>query len=225
MISRSSFLVSVEVGSLFNYSVLTMHAYIVVGRDAPSIEKELSKLAEKLGATNINVEVKKISEVRNLSVSLSTKKSERTLIVVKGLDSASTEASNSFLKLLEEGKTNVNFAVVVNSTHSLLPTIVSRCQIIRVKEKVKYSVSPDIKEYLDMDVGEKMNYVRNIKDRQSALAFIGEYLETHQVLLGDGEVKHDYWLKNVELAESVRRSLNANCNVKLCMTRLVVGSN
>ena len=199
-----------------------MHSYIVVGRDESSIRKELSKLAEKLGATSINIEVKKIFDVRNLSNSLSTKKSESTLIVVSGLDSASTEASNSFLKLLEEGKTNVNFAVVVNSTHSLLPTIVSRCQIIRVKEKVKYNVSPDIKGYLDMDVGEKMNYVRNIKDRQSALAFIGEYLETHQVLLSDDEVNPDDWLKNVELAESVRRSLNANCNVKLCMTKLVV---
>ncbi|MER3455680.1 MAG: DNA polymerase III subunit delta' [candidate division GAL15 bacterium] len=46
-------------------------------------------------------------------------------------DSMLAEAQNSLLKVLEEPPERVVFVLIVESAHALLPTVVSRCQMVR----------------------------------------------------------------------------------------------
>lgn len=55
-----------------------------------------------------------------------------TIIILTGIESMRAEAANTFLKLLEEPPENVIFLLTANSTDRLLPTILSRCQHIRL---------------------------------------------------------------------------------------------
>lgn len=56
----------------------------------------------------------------------------RTVIIISGIDTMRRESANAFLKLLEEPAANVLFILTASKTDQLLPTIISRCQQIRL---------------------------------------------------------------------------------------------
>jgi DNA polymerase-3 subunit delta' len=53
-------------------------------------------------------------------------------MILTGIDTMRKEAANAFLKLLEEPSGNVMFILTADKTDQLLPTIMSRCQQIRL---------------------------------------------------------------------------------------------
>ena len=55
-----------------------------------------------------------------------------TVVIITGIDTMRKEAANAFLKLLEEPPENVIFLLTSEGTDRLLPTILSRCQLIRL---------------------------------------------------------------------------------------------
>lgn len=56
----------------------------------------------------------------------------RTVIVITEIDTMRKESANAFLKLLEEPSDKMLFILTASKTDQLLPTIVSRCQQIRL---------------------------------------------------------------------------------------------
>lgn len=56
----------------------------------------------------------------------------RTVIIISNVEKMNKEASNAFLKLLEEPSDRVMFLLTTDQIEMLLPTIVSRCQTIRI---------------------------------------------------------------------------------------------
>jgi DNA polymerase-3 subunit delta' len=56
----------------------------------------------------------------------------KTVVILTGIETMRKEAANAFLKLLEEPSENIIFLLTTNSTDALLPTIISRCQHIRL---------------------------------------------------------------------------------------------
>jgi len=77
----------------------------------------------------------KISQVRGISHDMSYKprydKGFR-ITILENAEKMTQEAQNSFLKLLEEPPRNVVFILVTGNPQGLLPTVRSRCQLIRV---------------------------------------------------------------------------------------------
>lgn len=56
----------------------------------------------------------------------------RSIIIISEVEKMRKEASNTFLKLLEEPPPEVVFILTTNNVNALLPTIISRCQHIRM---------------------------------------------------------------------------------------------
>lgn len=56
----------------------------------------------------------------------------RTVVILTGIDTMRKESANAFLKLLEEPSDNILFILTASKTDQLLPTIISRCQHIRL---------------------------------------------------------------------------------------------
>lgn len=76
-----------------------------------------------------------IDRVRELQRELALKPyaAERKIAVIDGADAMTPAAQNSLLKTLEEPPGNTVILLIANNPHALLPTVRSRCQIVRLQ--------------------------------------------------------------------------------------------
>lgn len=74
-----------------------------------------------------------IEDIRKLIVKLAYKpyEAERKIVILDGIDQMNVQAANAFLKTLEEPPGDTVLILVATNLNALLPTIISRCQIIR----------------------------------------------------------------------------------------------
>lgn len=70
-------------------------------------------------------------EIRPKTV-LKPNEGRKTVMILTGIDTMRKEAANAFLKLLEEPSENLMFILTADKTDQMLPTIMSRCQQIRL---------------------------------------------------------------------------------------------
>ncbi|MFY9321646.1 MAG: hypothetical protein WAP04_04400 [Bacillota bacterium] len=77
----------------------------------------------------------KINQIRGISHDMSFKPRYEKgfrVTILENAEKMTQEAQNSFLKILEEPPKNVVFILVAGNPQGLLPTVRSRCQLIRV---------------------------------------------------------------------------------------------
>ena len=77
----------------------------------------------------------KIDQIRQLQreVALTPHEGRYRVAVLRSFDQATTEASNCLLKTLEEPPPQVVLCITAPDASSLLPTIVSRCQLLKLR--------------------------------------------------------------------------------------------
>jgi len=74
-----------------------------------------------------------IEDIRKLIVDLAYKpyEAERKMVILDGVDQMNIQAANAFLKTLEEPPGDTILILIAVNLNTQLPTIISRCQIIR----------------------------------------------------------------------------------------------
>lgn len=79
----------------------------------------------------------RIRQIRNLQyeASLSPSEYEYNIFVIHMCEDMTQEAANAFLKTLEEPEENTVMILTASSRDSVLPTILSRCILIKVKDE------------------------------------------------------------------------------------------
>lgn len=83
----------------------------------------------------------KIDEVRKLMERLNmTRQSPYKILLIQSLERMTTEAANSFLKMLEEPPQRTIFIMTTDNVRALLPTIISRVRMLKF--------APDSYQYL-----------------------------------------------------------------------------
>lgn len=124
----------------------------------------------------------KIDDVRRLQheLSLSPYQANRRVAVMPDFEMATTEAANALLKTLEEPPPNVVLLLTATTEESLLPTIVSRCEVIALRP---------------MAIG----------DLAKALELRGESAERARTLAGQAMGRPGLALRLSEDAEQVRQ--------------------
>lgn len=75
-----------------------------------------------------------IKQIRDIVLETTFHSTEKRLFHLIKFDTASIEAQNAFLKTLEEHQSNLFFILSVDRANNLLPTILSRCRIIRLSQ-------------------------------------------------------------------------------------------
>ena len=203
-----------------------MHAYLVIGHESQELEREISNLAKSLGENIFEFPITKINEVRELTKFLKLSFDKPTVFLVRNIETATEEALNAFLKTLEEPQKNVKFILTSTSEHKLLPTIISRCQIVRVKGKRSKvnGLNKNPENFIDMSVGEKIAYIDSIKKREIAVNFLqDQIIFMHQELLKE---KEDFKSKAglLATAQNTLNRLNLNGNVGLQLTNFVINT-
>lgn len=74
-----------------------------------------------------------VNDIRNLidEVSIKPYEGEKKIIIIKNADSITPEGQNALLKTLEDPPNDVFIIMLVQYIESMLPTILSRCQVLR----------------------------------------------------------------------------------------------
>lgn len=124
-------------------------AYLIIGGDEKSLKQGLKKLTRQLGLSldrnnpdliivepDKSIGIEKIRQVKNFLAKKSWQ-SKSKLVVVLEAQSMTLEAQNAFLKTLEEPPKHSQIVLLCSNPDSLLPTIVSRCQIIKLAPSQK----------------------------------------------------------------------------------------
>jgi DNA polymerase III delta prime subunit len=201
-----------------------MHAFLIIGNSTEYIVQSTKDLAEKLKAKILEYPLAKIENVRNLNSLLRLSINEPTLIVSRDIHEATEEALNAFLKNLEEPQDNVYFALTAPSIRKVLPTIVSRCEIVKSTNLQIYKSTneDEIEKFLGMTAGEKLAYIDKIKDRNKAIEFAESLVNFLHSGLHGNKVKYSVQAKNLEVISKTLTRLKANGNVNLQLTNFVI---
>jgi hypothetical protein len=199
-----------------------MHAFLLIGTNNEELRTKSEELAKKLKAKIMNFPLVKIEDVRDLNNLLRLSFNEPTLIVSENIEEATEEALNAFLKNLEEPQPNIYFALTASSIRKVLPTIVSRCQIVKSANlQIRKSTNEEeINAFLEMTGSQKLAFFgkmstappKGVGDRNKVIEFI-------ESLIFFLHAKHE--LKNMEILLKTRTCLKANGNVNLHLTNLV----
>lgn len=190
-----------------------MHTFILVGTNNRDVENKIKDLIENLKVKRMDFHLNKIDDVRNLNNLLRLSFNQPTGIICKDIEEATEEALNALLKNLEEPQENIYFILTATSIKKVLPTIISRCQIIKVgKEGKEIKNEEEIKGFLKFDTSQKLVFFDKIKDRSEAIAFV-------ESLIFFLHKERD--LKNMEVLLKTRACLKANGNVNLHLLNLV----
>lgn len=95
----------------------------------------------------------KIDQIRQLQagVALSAHESSWKVYIVRNVDQATPEAANCLLKTLEEPPPRVVLLLTTSSSSALLPTIVSRCQVLPLRPLTTETVRNTLTERCQID--------------------------------------------------------------------------
>lgn len=90
-----------------------------------------------------------IEDIRNLIKETKVFHPKKRIYFLADFHLSSIPAQNSFLKLLEEPPTNVQFILSTDNKNSLLPTVVSRTKIVKLKDTQTFSTDKIIQDNIN----------------------------------------------------------------------------
>ena len=199
-----------------------MHAYLLVGKEKDKIDLKVAEIVKELKATRFDNELAQIAQVRELKNFTQLKVGGPVAIVVQNIEAASTAALNAFLKMLEEPQERIYFILTTNNIHRVIPTIQSRCQVIRLINDYEYdeTLVPQYKTLIGESISDKFMLINEYKDRQDAVSFINNFIfylyEMHKK-----EHNNIHTLDILNVAEETLLRLRQNGNVKLQLSNMV----
>ncbi len=116
-----------------------MTPLLLVTNDKKSITKYINEIKTNDKKYVIELQPEKteytIAQIRELAHDSRFSHPEMRIYLLIDFHKSSIPAQNAFLKLLEEPPENTLFILTVRSEYSLLPTIVSRTNIVRLIDK------------------------------------------------------------------------------------------
>jgi DNA polymerase III delta prime subunit len=190
-----------------------MHAHLITGSSEDYILNITSK--------KFFFPLKKVNDLKELKDFTKLQLTEETAIIIQDFDEATEETQNAFLKLLEEPQKKISFIITAKNIDNVLPTIVSRCEVIEIQSS-KLEFSEDDREkynnFIDTKVGNKLSIISKINKREEGINFIKNLIFiAHESLKENPSL-----ILFLENATKTLKALEANGNVQLQLTNFVV---
>jgi DNA polymerase-3 subunit delta' len=153
-----------------------------VGKNESSDDSPIEKLsADELLAVQ--------SEIGRKS-SLSLYEKGKRVILIMNADKMNEEASNALLKTLEEPLQNTSLILTTSNKDALLPTIISRCQLVRFDELTEDEIKNALQERESVDEQQAIIISRLANGSYSrAIELIGPELNSKRTMVVEFMVK------------------------------------
>jgi DNA polymerase-3 subunit delta' len=119
--------------------------------------------------------------------------------IIRQMEQATTEAANCLLKTLEEPPPHVVLMLTASEAEALLPTIVSRCQVLNLRPLATETVQRSLQERWGVDVeraqllarlsGGRLGWAVEASQNDAILDRRGRHLDEMMELMGQGRVE------------------------------------
>lgn len=168
------------------------------------------KAGEKLGIA----QARKIKE----HFSLKPYSAKGRVVVLEDASTLTHEAQNALLKTLEEPPQEAILLLGAPSDANFLPTILSRCQIIRLQDTgYRIQETEDIEKLLISSIEDRFEFIEKLKDREEFLHALVYYF--HKDLRVHPEGVHSNFLKELLQAEQWAKQ---NVNIRAILEYLML---
>ncbi len=201
-----------------------MHAFLIVGDNIQT--KEYSqKLVQKLKVKVFEFSLTKIADTRELKNITKLSFNDSTAVIIYSIDEITEEAGNAFLKNLEEPQENIYYILTASNIKRVLPTIVSRCEVVKLKNIIKTEFDKNMVNFLSYPTDKKLMVIDKIKDRQEAKKFVEDLIDIlHFNLLNKDENKTTT-VSDLEILLKTLNNLKLNGNVGLQLANMAINLN
>lgn len=168
-----------------------MIARLLISNSPDNLKQEVEKHLEKLKLKNPHPDLLffpsdsklGISEARKIKEHFSLKpySSKGRVVVLEDASSLTDEAQNALLKTLEELPEYALFIMCASSDATLLPTVLSRCQIVILQKISPQRTTPgveqseNIEKLLASTIAQRFEYVEKLKEREELLRSLISY--------------------------------------------------
>jgi len=200
-----------------------MHSYLIVGRNPEELEEKIKTITSHHKLYPFVFPVEKKGDVKDLNSLVRLSFNKPTAVIIKNAPAATDEAQNALLKNLEEPQENIFFFLTCESTLGLLPTIVSRCQILYLKGTHPNEKPLLYKEFLFKSQGEKLSIVSKLNDKESAINFTRQFIiSAREEIKNEKTADYALYSRSVKNAIKTHSALIKNGNVNLQLTSFVL---
>lgn len=168
-----------------------------------------------------------IDQTRKLKLWLQQKpyNSKHKLALIRDADKLTTEAQNSVLKQLEEPPEHSYIVLLCRNHHSMLPTVLSRCELIVDHNQIKQLNNEEFMELSTTGRLKKIEEILKEKDslisKQVILSLLTSLLIDMEADLREGKITENL-LSNIKLVQLTIDMVNSNTSKRLALENLVL---
>jgi DNA polymerase-3 subunit delta' len=137
--------------------------------------------------------------------------------IIRQMEQATIEAANCLLKTLEEPPPHVVLMLTASEAEALLPTIVSRCQVINLRPLTTETVQRSLQERWGVDVerarllarlsGGRLGWAVVASQNDAILSRREKYLDQMMKLIGQGRVERMEYVQQLSHDSEALREL------------------
>ncbi|MCL2085924.1 hypothetical protein FWH09_03265, partial [Candidatus Saccharibacteria bacterium] len=173
-----------------------------------------------------------IDDIKNILPSVSVARGSRLFFIIEGAESMNETASNALLKSLEEPAENVVFIFLTENCGSLLPTIRSRSQHLRLKTPnlsetwtildPKNRVADDKRRQIDFLARGSIGLMRTLIGSKSALNEKAKRVEFAKSLLSNDRYERARTIWKIKKSTRAREVATETCELclEICLNQL-----
>lgn len=213
-----------------------MQSFIIVSKDREEGEvyaltmcdKEKIDPFDRVFVREENDKAIGIGTIRNLQKTAFLRpRKDKKAIILPNFQTATIEAQNALLKILEEPPPHAMIIIVAKSAELLLPTIRSRCTVIQLKNKMQYATEKETEEQMKVlvslpnaSISQKLKLAQDLsKTKEGAIAWLEKIiLALRERLIAHEPVGDAYvvdMVKNLQQTHTILSTTNANPRLML----------
>jgi hypothetical protein len=204
------------------------HAYILFGQNSDLIEQEIGDFIKKLNINVVDVSIVetdttiKISQIRDLLTRLYIQphSSKYKLVIIKNADKITPEAANKLLKIIEEPPKNVIFILSSSLEKNILPTIISRCQKIKIFNDDSILLPKESVDLINKIISGNIVEKFSLADKLAKEDDVNRLLDDWLVYFRANMLQNPVMLNNIEAVYEKKKMLKFNVNKKLLLENL-----
>lgn len=206
-----------------------MQSILIYSKNVQKAKQELDKISKELGIDKLDrtffdfekaVGIQDVREIQN-KIYLNPFRSKIKAIIIDATTGITIEAQNALLKTLEEPPQDTIIIVLSSNLDELLPTILSRCKIIEIKNKFEQnsSVSQYIDTLISGNIGDRLKLAQDLsKDlpagRQAKMEVL-EFLEDSILILRKDLLSNYKRIKLLQRFYAIIKTTNVNLRLAL----------